>query len=141
LPRHPMNQPCSRRLVRTLLAPVLLAIAACQTGPPTAKELLAADYGSPITQEEAEAKAGAWLGTVLKDPDSLRASWEPVEKGWQRDFGGDLYFGYRMAAGINAKNGFGGYTGAKAYVFMFFNGALAHAWKPTDGGMFMTKVK
>jgi hypothetical protein len=127
--------------MKTLLAPVILALAACQSGPPTADELSRADYGTPIAQEEAEAKATDWLGTVLKDPDSLRAEWEPIEKGWQRDFGGDLYFGYRLAASINARNSFGGYVGAQPYVFMFFNGALAHVWKPTDGGMFMTKVK
>lgn len=130
-----------KTLAQTFLAPFLLCLAACQTGPPTADELAAADYGTPITQEDAEAKATTWLGTVLKDPDSLRADWEPVQMGWQRDFGGDLYFGYRLGGNINAKNSFGGYVGAQPYVFMFFNGALAHAWKPTEGGMFMTKMK
>ena len=123
------------------LAFLLTIASACASGPPKADELARADYGSPIVQQDAETKATAWLGTALRDPDSLRASWEPVKQGWQRDFGGDLYFGYRMAGRVNAKNGFGGYAGAQQYVFMFFNGNLAHVWKPTDGGMFMTKVK
>ena len=119
----------------------MLVLAACQTGPPTEEELASADYGTPITQEDAEARATSWLGTYLRDPESLRAHWEPVVKGWQRDFGGQLYFGYRMVGSINAKNGFGGYVGAEPFVFLFHNGALAHVWKPTDGGMFMTRVK
>lgn len=118
-----------------------LAAASCQTGPPTTDELAHADYGSPISQEDAQAKATAWLGVVLKDPDSLRADWGPVQQGWQREPLGDLYFGYRMAATVNAKNSFGGYVGARPYIFLFFDGTLAHAWGATDGRGIMAKVK
>ena len=129
------------RFARTLLAPALLAVASCQTGPPTTDELAHANYGSPISQEDAQAKATAWLQATLKDPDSMRAEWSPVKQGWQRETLGDLHFGYRMAASVNAKNSFGGYVGARPYVFMFSNGALAHVWAATDGRGFMSKVK
>jgi len=115
-----------------ILAPVLLVFAAACQSAPTREQLASADYGTPIAQDEAEARATAWLQSVLKDPDSLRASWGRVEPGWQRDglFGGILY-GYRLTGDINARNSFGGYTGSKGYIFMFRDGILVHAWKLT----------
>ena len=129
------------RFARTLLAPALLAVASCQTGPPTTDELAHADYGSPISQEDAQAKATAWLQATLKDPDSMRAEWSPVKQGWQRETLGDLHFGYRMAASVNAKNSFGGYVGARPYVFLLLDGTLVHVWAETGSHGFMSKVK
>lgn len=128
------------KLATTLLSILPLVLATGCASAPTAAELEQADYGSPITQEDAEAQATAWLQSVLRDPESLRVSWDPLLKGWRNHFG-ETYFGYRLPATVNAKNGFGGYSGAEPYEFMFFNGRLAHVWKPSDGGYFMQKVK
>lgn len=103
----------------------------CAASPPTAEQLANADYGTPIAQADAEAKATAWLKTVLKDPESAQIDWGRVEQGWARHApidGGGLMFGYRMDAQINARNGFGGYTGYKAYLFIFKNGELKNVW-------------
>ena len=102
--------------------------------PLSGAEIRGADYGLPISQGEAEALATAWLGEVLRDPESMRATWGPVREGWQRGPAGDVFFGYRMEARINAKNAYGGYTGAQSYLFLFRDGALAYAGEKWDFG-------
>jgi len=99
----------------------------CASGPPTAEELAAADYGTPVSQEDAEAAANAWLEGHLKDPLSAQKRWKPVYQGWLREapiHGGSFRFGYRLDGEINARNSFGGYTGFKPYTFMFHNGTI-----------------
>lgn len=115
--------------MRTILAAACLALAlsACKMGPPTEEERAAADYGAPITQEDAEAQANGWLDRHLKDPDSAQAEWGPVSQGWAREpvfDGGDLMFGYSLEGMVNAKNSFGGYVGAKPYSFLFRDGQM-----------------
>mgnify|MGYP005851583673 CR=1 FL=1 len=106
---------------------VSIFLVGCASGPPTAEQFANADYGTPITQTDAEAKATALVRTFLKDPDSALFDWDQVERGWVRDvslFGGELSFGYILRGQINARNGFGGYTGYKPYLFMFKNGEI-----------------
>ncbi len=103
----------------------------CAASPPTAEQLSQADYGTPISQPEAEQQAKAWLKLHLKDPGSAQYDWGEVTKGWARHApidGGKLLFGYNLTAQINAKNSFGGYNGYKPYQFYFFNGQLMHVW-------------
>jgi hypothetical protein len=92
-----------------------------------------ADYGSLIAEADAQAKAHAWLESNLKDPDSAKIEWRQFEKGWVRDSAiddgnGAAMFGYNLYAKINAKNGYGGYTGYKQYHFFFRNGELIATW-------------
>ena len=92
---------------------------------PSQEQLDTADYGSPISQLEAERKAKVWLKGHLKDPNSAEIDWGVVEPGWIRDApiqGGGFVFGYRLDSQVNAKNSFGGYTGYKPYIFLFYYG-------------------
>ena len=110
-----------------ILGWMIVVFAGCATGPPTTEELAAADYGTMISQEDAEPLANAWLDTHLKDPLSAQKRWKPLYKGWLREapiHGGSLRFGYRLEGEINARNSFGGYTGFKPYIFMFHNGKI-----------------
>lgn len=119
-----MRTMSAQMLVLALLIPLLVG---CATGSPTAEELVAADYGAPISQQDAEALANAWLDGHLKDPLSAQKRWKPMYTGWFREapiHGGALRFGYRLDGEINAKNSFGGYTGFKPYNFMFHNGSI-----------------
>ncbi len=67
-----------------------------------------------------------YLVSVLKDPDSRRVIWGPVEQGYERSEvpSGEWMFGYKMLAGVNAKNSYGGYAGSKPYIFFFQDGIL-----------------
>lgn len=114
-----------------------VGLVGCASGPPTAKELAAADYGSSITQSDAESKAKAFLRGTLKDPSSAEYDWGTVQRGYVRTApieGGKLIWGYKLDAQINAKNSFGGYTGFKPYVFMFKNGQLEGVWGSQEIG-------
>ena len=102
-----------------------LLLSACASGPPTSEELSRADYGSPISQSDAETRAKQFLRRHLKDPGSAIYEWNPVYSGWMREapiHGGGLEFGYILDGSINAKNSFGAYVGLKAYKFIFYNG-------------------
>ena len=129
-----------------VLASLLCIAASCKSGPPTAEELANADYGNPISQEDAESLAEGWLNQYLKDPMSAQIQWQPVSPGWFRDApiaGGGLNWGYKLDGSVNAKNSFGGYVGARPYYFMFYNGVLKHVYgqKDLDGMPYVGKLQ
>jgi hypothetical protein len=103
------------------------ALASGPSRPPTPEELANANYGTPISQAEAEVTVWNWLFTVLKDPGSMQI-WTKVKKGWYQDppsEGGRMHFVYQLFVSINAKNSSGGYTtGLTDYRFSFFNGQI-----------------
>jgi len=86
--------------------------------------LFLADFGRAPTLEEGAKKIREYVAKRLKDPDSLRLTnvVAPV-KAWARGSNvkedGEYLFGWIMFAHVNAKNSFGGYTGAKLYKFIF----------------------
>lgn len=113
-------------------AAAALSLTACASmGPPSQAQIQSADYGNPITQEQAEKRAKFALGLMLKDPESARWDCTPVYRGWLKSSvldGGVFYAGYRLDCQVNAKNSYGGYTGAKPYMFMFHNMELVAGW-------------
>jgi hypothetical protein len=66
----------------------------------------------------------------------LRLSCGKPRKGWGRENMFDQpMFGYMVSCNVNAKNSFGGYTGAKPHAYLF-NGSYFHAFSSefvTDG--------
>ena len=104
---------------------------------PTKTEVANADYGTPISQQDAEQEAHTFMHAYLKDPDS--ATWEchQVHTAWQQDDamdGGKRTYGYKLGCMINSKNSFGGYTGAKPYGFLYRDGKLVAAYYFHPGG-------
>ncbi len=131
------SKPFLSFLVIPFIALALLVISGCAGGPPTQEELTKADYGTPISQEDAQSQALEFLKRVLKDPDSAKIDWSPVSSGWWREApidGGGLKFGYILNANINGKNSYGAYIGYKPYRFMFFNGTLTSAYAEQELG-------
>lgn len=60
--------------------------------------------------------------TVLKDPESARITYHELEKGWVcAGIDDPGAFCWKMPVTVNAKNAFGGYTGAQTWVFWFNN--------------------
>lgn len=121
-----------------LLACVLLG--GCVTGP-SAEQLANADYGEPIAEDEAKAKAERWIRGVLKDPESARFEWHRFGKGWVHNglaYGGGYTFGYLLVGDVNARNAFGGYVGRRKYQVVFRDGEIVGVWaeRPyTNGGL------
>jgi hypothetical protein len=90
---------------------------------PSREELAKADYGTYPTNYEESIKA--YMSHMLKDPYS--AQYEFINRpkpGWH-GLGGSN-FGYVVCTYINAKNSFGGYTGAKLNYFMIRNGQVIY---------------
>lgn len=122
------------RAIIVLVAAVMLA--GCAFGP-TPAEIAAIDYGQPVEQRAAEQQAAAYLGKVLKDPASAQVSFGRVYQGYYTSApisGSKISAGYMLDALVNAKNSYGGYTGAKPYRFLFRSGVLINAWKVTQSG-------
>lgn len=86
---------------------------------PTPKKSADLKLSPPPAKEEAMQRIAAYLNTTLIDPESARVSCTHIPSpGWiWPGVGYDLQYGYLSLCDVNAKNRFGGYTGAKRYVF------------------------
>lgn len=85
-----------------------------------------ADWGP--APENYEQKIKAYYEVLLKDPDSARYRFSPPVKGWVNEglaYGGGIqWMGWMVNVDINARNSFGGYTGAKPHWALFTNGEI-----------------
>ena len=112
--------------ILTLFAVMFLA--GC-VSKPTPEEIANADYGS--YPEEYQKPIESFMSRALKDPSSAKYEFlGRPQKTWAT-VAGDTEFGYGLCAYINAKNSFGGYTGAKLYFFLIKNGSVSYY----QGGM------
>jgi hypothetical protein len=121
---------------------MMVFIAGCATPPLTPQQVAAADYGTTVTQTDAEAAAKTWLSSYLKDPYSAVEVWQPVTQGYATTSimeGQQRYFGYLLDGTVNAKNAYGGYVGARAFQFLIRNGQVVHvSAADPDTGVMMT---
>jgi len=90
------------------------------------EEFAIAHFGEPPINYSEDIKR--LMSSYFKDPVSAQYTFETPRKGMSQDgwaVGNKKHFGYLVKATINAKNGFGGYTGAKPYVFLFSSGQVS----------------
>lgn len=114
------------KLQRFFMVLAFAAIAGCASGP-TPQDIANADYGTAPSQEQAEERVKQYFNGVLKDPYSAQYQFSKVDKGYMVGSafeGKPLFAGYILTTNVNAKNSFGGYTGAQTYQFLFQNGLL-----------------
>ncbi|QYY33554.1 hypothetical protein K2O51_31480 (plasmid) [Cupriavidus pinatubonensis] len=110
-----------RRAFAVLVAAVSLSGCAL---PPSESELAAADYGSyPMNYEEI---IRDYMSSRLKDPFSAQYQFQNSPQRGFYGLGGAQY-GFVVCALINAKNSYGGYTGARPAYFMIRDGAVVNA--------------
>jgi hypothetical protein len=79
---------------------------------PTTNELASANYGKPINTADFE----SGVKNTFKDPYSAHVSCTAPEKGWLNLTDMRVY-GYFSICKVNAKNGFGAYTGEETAVY------------------------
>lgn len=135
---NPSNPPSANAPARVVgFTPEQMKAAAPKSSlnePPSAENLAAADYGS-APSEDREAQVRTAMAELLKDPDSAKYRFTAPEKSWLPRYHFDEHvdgqpyqhgsvFGWTMRFGVNAKNGFGGYGGEKAYEAFFKDGHL-----------------
>ena len=95
----------------------------CATAPPTEQQLAAVQIGAPPADPEPAIRA--YLSSVLKDPGSLRLRVDALKRGWYRSGPWSEHrFAWMVPCGVNARNGFGGYTGEEPWSFFFLNDRL-----------------
>ncbi|MBX3463222.1 MAG: hypothetical protein KF830_08625 [Planctomycetes bacterium] len=90
---------------------------------PATKEVEKAEFGAqPVGVEKALREQ---ILAALKDPESARIEFQAARPTWGRVVGQpDTVFGWEVTAMVNAKNSYGGYTGAKPWSFMLRDGRL-----------------
>lgn len=101
---------------------VLTLVAGCASAPsrPTAGDLASADHGPYPDQFQAAIKE--YMARNLRDPESALYDFFRVPtKAWS-GYGPTYIFGWGTCAYVNAKNGYGGYTGEQIAYFFFKDG-------------------
>jgi hypothetical protein len=95
-------------------------LAACASPPPKA------DYGSYPNEYENDAKER--ISSMLRDPESARFVFGEPVKAWGNNGliqGGNVTFiGYVIPIAVNARNGFGGYTGFQEWFCTYQYGVI-----------------
>ncbi len=97
---------------------IFLFLFACANQP--TKELIeSSDYGPK--PKDYKNLVITYMQTTLKDPDSAKYNWnrEPTKMWVVNPHGSGHLFGWGTCALINAKNGFGGFSGFQKYFFFF----------------------
>lgn len=106
---------------------VSLMAGCASTPPPTQQQIESADYGK-LPDNYKEQIQGA-MSVTLKEPYSAQYSFLEPFKAYSQDgpwspSKGAVNYGWAIPVMVNAKNSYGGYTGAKRYVYMFSGGTL-----------------
>lgn len=110
-----------------------IILGGCSIGP-TKKDAINYSYGEPPTESYTSNMIKDYLSKTLIDPDSVKFQCSPVRKGGAFDCNSIAgrscgnYYGYITLCSVNAKNRFGGYTGAEDFFFMFQN-SPSYFWK------------
>lgn len=112
------------KTVSTIFAVFALLVGASAS----AKDKKPIAFGEKPTKEVAYATIRQYLNSVLIDPYSAQINCSEVsEKAWVwPGIGFGKHYGYLVICDVNAKNQFGGYTGAKRYVFRFNGSEFEH---------------
>lgn len=98
-----------------------VATGGCTSPPPTYQEIAAADFGSyPALYQGA---IDSYLRSTLRDPGSAIIS---MPRAPVRTYAGVRVrtYGWGTCMSVNAKNGYGGYTGQNLYFFLFREGKI-----------------
>lgn len=106
--------------MKSIILIMLFFLVGCVTAP-TSEQLRNADYGTyPFNHEETIKN---YMALRLKDPTSAIYTFgrQPRSMWAGGGLSGPIQYGYGACAHINAKNSFGGYTGAKEYFFLIKN--------------------
>lgn len=97
----------------TVAAACLLS--ACISAP-SEEDIRNADYGPP--PRNYQATIGQFLDGYLRDPMSAQVRYVAGPAQNWSNFMGDRVFGWGVCYSINARNAYGGYTGARLYYFI-----------------------
>lgn len=101
-----------------LLTAILAVLTRCATTV-TREQWHNADYGEKSDNSVYVVYIQQSVKSSLIDPDSLKMSCANARKGWAKNISKPHQFDWIVYCEVNAKNKFGGYTGAKHYIYLF----------------------
>ena len=109
-----------------VLAAIAMLMGGCATPIPTRAELEALDYGEYPNDPDSEVRT--YLQTRLRDPETarLRRFVDPVSIWVSPPFSSPVH-GWGVCYRLNARNGFGGYTGESTHFFVLRDGQVRYA--------------
>lgn len=123
------------RLMKRRAAIVLVGmIAGCAQGP-SPRETADADYGAPLSIEYKEAIRDH-MDPIFFYFRTAQYRFTKPYPGWFRDpeeIGGEIHYGYKVDALINARKPNGKYIGFQPYMFLFRNNRLIRELSPETG--------
>jgi hypothetical protein len=116
-----------RYLAFASLLTFMVMLTGCSSSPVDPAVVRSGDYGP--YPEDYEQTVHNYFQEILKDPMSAQYRITSPSKAYLRDApiagGKPTVFGYIVYVGVNAKNGFGGYTGEKVYR-LFLKGSTVY---------------
>lgn len=122
---------------KLLVAFTTVALSGCASVP-TPQQLAAADYG-PMPQDH-QAMIVKYMNDRLRDStDAKYDFYKPLSKSWF-GFGGVGQYGWATCATINAKNAYGGFTGALPSYFLIRDGLIIQAVHSETEGNRVTEL-
>jgi len=116
-----------------LITLITLTLGGCSLGP-TKEDVRNHQYGEPPSDTYLSSLVQDYLNRTLIDPDSAKYQCGSAKKGGVFDCDSlagrscGSYYGYIFLCSVNAKNRFGGYTGAQNFFFMYQNSPFSF-WK------------
>jgi len=121
-------------IMRKCILAVMLAVSSVSA---SAKKIDPASLSYGYPPDHPDEAIRSYFETILKDPESahytIAAPYRGYcKQGWARGRGLD-WIGWAMNVTVNARNSFGGYTGAQPYTVMFNGGMVV---KHTEGHNF-----
>lgn len=125
--------------MRMLIVILSIFIVGCASAP-TQKEIANADYGKYQSLDDCKRIAEKIIRGELKDPNSAIFRHGSCYEGYWGNvpvLGMEAVFGYVQKGTVNAKNSYGGYTGARSYTVLIRNGFVARYCMSDNDGLCM----
>jgi hypothetical protein len=123
------------RLTKRLAAITVVGMIAGCASSPSVRQAADADYGPPLSINYREAIRDQMDATFFYWKTAQYKFTEPYP-GWLRDpeeLGGNVQYGYKVDALINAKNPKGKFIGFEPYTFLFKDNLLIRERSPETG--------
>ncbi|MCK9540191.1 hypothetical protein [Dokdonella sp.] len=129
--------------MKSLIVIAALSVSACATFPDSYQPVPSdVTIGSPPQNPEAAVREH--MEDVLRDPDSAKYKIESVIKAYAHEplsHGGKFaWAGHRIDFSVNAKNGYGGYTGFKHYIGLYSDGRVSRVYEAGNSPWVFTTI-
>ena len=109
-----------------ILTTIALTLAGCT---PSQEQQANAYYGA--YPNDYQAVVQSFFAATLKDPASAQYTFTPPSRGWNA-LSFETKYGWRVCGTINAKNGFGGYSGAQPFYTLVRDGVVIDSIGPVS---------